>query len=180
MTERKAPPAFDIQPLFASGLRVSASDISGNGLFVGLDVAAGTVLIRFGGAFFHRDARHTAATHPSTSVGIAENIILAEPSVGAPDLSDFLNHSCDPNCGLRDALTMVAATDIAVGTELTIDYAYWEPDEEWVLRAGCRCGARSCRKVVSGKDWQMPEVAARILRWGSPFLRRRVYSIESR
>ena len=62
----------------------------------------------------------------------------------------FLNHSCDPNCELIDGdddddrIELRAKRDVAVGQELTIDYA-WDAEAEPYL---CACGSQDCRKYI--------------------------------
>ena len=36
---------------------------------------------------------------------------------------DFINHSCDPNCGFTNANTLVAIRSIGPGESITFDYA---------------------------------------------------------
>ena len=49
--------------------------------------------------------------------------------------------------------------DLSPGAELTIDYAMIDGDVE--ERMDCSCGAATCRKVVTGNDWRLPELQAR-------------------
>jgi SET domain-containing protein len=65
-----------------------------------------------------------------------------DPTQWAPQ-----NHSCAPNTTF-DGLDVVAMRPIAVGEELTIDYAQsMNADSE---PFDCRCGAASCRGWVTG------------------------------
>jgi len=57
----------------------------------------------------------------------------------------FINHSCDPNCGIRGRTTLVAMKKIKKGEELTWDYDMTE-DSDW--RMDCKCGTVACRKVI--------------------------------
>lgn len=57
----------------------------------------------------------------------------------------YLNHSCDPNCGIKDKFKIVAMRDIKKGEELTFDYEMTE-NSDW--RMECDCGLRNCRKTV--------------------------------
>src|SRR5207253_8152644 len=41
-----------------------------------------------------------------------------------------LNHSCNPNVGVRGQITFVAMRDVPAGAELTIDYAMIDRTEE--------------------------------------------------
>jgi len=155
-------------------LRVGPSQIHGTGVLACAPISKGELLGRFGGILLPAGLRRDSRVLASTAIGVAEGIILAEPSDSARDLSDYLNHGCDPNSGFADALTLLAVKDIAEGEEITIDYAYWEFDENWTLGRQCNCGCAECRGVVSGRDWRVHAVAARCLEWASPFVRRRI------
>ena len=37
--------------------------------------------------------------------------------------ADFINHSCEPNCGFTDSTTLVAMREIEAGEAITFDYA---------------------------------------------------------
>jgi hypothetical protein len=62
----------------------------------------------------------------------------------------FLNHSCEPNAGIRklsNRLFLVAAGRITVGTEIVLDYSTILGDDDiWTMR--CNCGSRTCRKRI--------------------------------
>jgi uncharacterized protein len=62
----------------------------------------------------------------------------------------YLNHSCEPNAGIlksTNRLFLVAIGAIGVRREILIDYSTILGDDDvWTMR--CRCGARSCRRVV--------------------------------
>ena len=65
------------------------------------------------------------------------------------NLDDLVNHSCNPNTGLRltrMGYRMIALTDIAPGDELTYDYSTYigETPERLV----CACGAANCRGTI--------------------------------
>src|SRR5258708_38238768 len=40
----------------------------------------------------------------------------------------YLNHSCNPNSGIRDKVVIVAMRDIEKGEEITLDYSITEAD----------------------------------------------------
>lgn len=64
-----------------------------------------------------------------------------------------VNHSCDPNCGIRlnasGAHNIVARKPIGAGQEITFDYAMRNYTVEY-FPARCRCGSPVCRDRVSG------------------------------
>jgi len=71
----------------------------------------------------------------------------------------IMNHSCDPNCGVKGQITFVAIRSIEAGEEITFDYAMTDanyPDMQCtpISPMSCTCGAANCRKVISGEDWK--------------------------
>jgi uncharacterized protein len=79
----------------------------------------------------------------------------------------YSNHSCNPNLGMRGEITFVATRDIRAGEELTHDWAMTDDDEYAVE---CKCGAANCRKILTGKDWQRPELQKRYAGYFSAYL----------
>jgi len=72
----------------------------------------------------------------------------------ATNLAIYLNHSCEPNCGIKNLFQIVAMRDIEVDEEITWDYEMSEDNDTenpdsfyyWVLN--CNCGAENCRKKI--------------------------------
>ena len=68
-------------------------------------------------------------------------------------LGPMVNHSCDPNCGVRinaaQAFDFVARRPIDVGQEVTFDYAMRNYTIDH-FPAVCLCGAVACRGSVTG------------------------------
>lgn len=74
-------------------------------------------------------------------VGLNVYIDLARPFV-------YINHSCNPNCGVRGRTTLFALRDIRKGEEITYDYST-TVDETFL----CKCGAKRCRRYVPIDFW---------------------------
>lgn len=83
---------------------------------------------------------------------------LDADAVAETDLGT-INHSCDPTLGFSGARDLVARRDIAAGEELTVDYATFIDDPEFLLR--CHCETYRCRQLVEGTDWQIPQLQTR-------------------
>lgn len=89
-------------------------------------------------------------------------------------LGPKVNHSCDPNCGVRlneqSAFDFVARRALVAGQEITFDYAMRNLTIDHFPGA-CLCGSPHCRGVITGwKD--LPE--ARKAAYGelvAPYLR---------
>lgn len=61
--------------------------------------------------------------------------------------SYIVNHSCDPNAGLRKKGELFALRDIKEGEEITYDYSATVPiGNDWTM--DCFCGSEKCRKVI--------------------------------
>lgn len=85
----------------------------------------------------------------------------------------LVNHSCDPNCGIKvnatEAHNFVARRPISKGEEITFDYAM----ENYTIDhfpLSCQCGSEQCREKITGwKD--IPESRKEEYRgWAAPYL----------
>ena len=84
---------------------------------------------------------------------------MRNPSV--PEDTDYFNHSCEPNAGLRGQIFLVAMRDIAKDEEITFDYCMSLSEFEgsdFSISFDCQCGAPSCRGRVTQLDWKRPEL----------------------
>lgn len=67
----------------------------------------------------------------------------------------FCNHSCDPNCGIRNSIRLVALRPIARGEEILMDYSacmFGDPET-----MACNCGNEQCRGVIGNfEDLPLP------------------------
>lgn len=107
--------------------RLAMSAIHGIGLFADEPIAAGTVLWvydpRFDVTFSHDDL---ATLSPPARMQI-EKYSYFEKEIGAyvlcGDDARFMNHSSTPNTEEVSGMRTVAAGAIAVGEEITCDYA---------------------------------------------------------
>lgn len=83
----------------------------------------------------------------------------------------FVNHSCNPNCGIRGEITFVAIRDIAANEELTIDYALLD-NEDYSFK--CTCGGNDCRSNVTGKDWRIKEIQKKYFEYFATYLKEKI------
>ncbi len=64
-----------------------------------------------------------------------------------------VNHSCDPNCGIRinktGAHDFIAIRDISPNEEITFDYAMRNYDVDYFPEK-CMCGSNICRGKITG------------------------------
>jgi SET domain-containing protein len=125
---------------------VRPSPVAGRGLFARERLAPGAVVLRL-------DAAPDEGRVDRLGVG-------------------FPNHSCDPNVGWVDDLTLATISEVAPGDELLTDYAMSITDPQWLLR--CHCPSYRCRQMVEGSDWQIPQLQRRYAAWLAPRVQRLV------
>jgi hypothetical protein len=138
-------------------VEVRRSPIEGSGLFAVRALPAGTVVARLTGTLVSTAElvrRLDVATEYVDTICVDDDQHLILP----PDQPiHFGNHSCDPTMWHLDAYTLATRRDLAAGTELTVDYA--SQTTESSFRMDCRCGAATCRGLVTGDDWRTVDFA---------------------
>lgn len=59
----------------------------------------------------------------------------------------YINHSCEPNAGIRNNSDLIALEDIPLHAEIRFDYSTTMDENSFTME--CKCGKPSCRKVVT-------------------------------
>lgn len=167
---REVPATSWIHPL----LTVGPSSIDGRGVISSAALAKGTEVIVWGGQVFTRVQVLSGLGRQHTLVGISDELLLGNPQDQPLSTDDYMNHSCAPNVGMADEITLVATREIGEGEELVADYAIWLNDEKYVMKQECHCGAVHCRRVIRGTDWRLPQVQDTNRGYFSPFVARRI------
>ncbi len=88
------------------------------------------------------------------------------------EATDFFNHSCDPNSGIKGQIFLVAIRDIEPGEEMTFDYAFSESSDR--LNFKCSCGSKNCRGRVTGDDWKIPELQEKYFQYFSYYIQEKI------
>ena len=73
------------------------------------------------------------------------------------ELPRTINHSCNPNCGIKHENELYALRDIQAGEELSYDYSTTVPKYKAWWKMRCHCKSKNCRKVISSYD-KIPKV----------------------
>jgi uncharacterized protein len=106
---------------------------------------------------------------------VHENLwqIPMDPERPDAEMTDHILHSCSPNCGMEDSVTVVAMRDIAEGELLTIDYGSVQNGNNALSSDNfeCECGAPNCRRSVTQDDWKLPSVWASCWPYFPPFVK---------
>jgi hypothetical protein len=141
------------------------------GCFALQDLPAGSTVAGFGGHVVERaefdDLDEELRTH---ALQIDDRLYMVSLPPFAP--ADYVNHSCEPNCGIVGSCLLVTRRDVSVGEELCFDYAMSDTNDydEFV----CECGAESCRRLITGGDWKLPELQTRYTGFFSAYISRRI------
>lgn len=128
---------------------VLKKSIFGKGLFAGENIRKNEVVLIFEGRAYE-------AGHNSDLPRKIKNHVIQFGKhrwLYPKDEARFINHSCEPNCGIKGLFKIVAMRNIKKGEELTYDYDTTE-NSDWTLE--CKCGSPSCRKIIRGYRY-LPE-----------------------
>lgn len=147
--------------VFLRNLEVRDTKTSkGKGLFSKVVISPKTTIAEWISATRTRESLLNAdGTYPPESnnyLQIDKDLFLMS-SGGA---IDYINHSCNPNCGFMivgQRALLETLYEIAAGTELTFDYSTTSNDshQDWSLT--CNCGDFNCRKQISGFQYLTEE-----------------------
>ena len=164
----------------SSKTEVRESKIHGRGLFAIADIAKSEIVAVKGGHIVDGKALREQITPRlgPVEIQIDDDLFIAPVTDEERALSMlYLNHSCEPNLGVRGEITFVAIRNIRAGEELTHDWAMTD-DDDYSLE--CKCGAANCRKTLNGKDWQRPDLQKRYAGYFSAYLARKINLLEMR
>lgn len=146
------------------------------GIFANSIIKSGDVLTVMTGAICNsRQLFEFSEVWRSRAIQIEDD--LFQISVRLDEPADYVNHSCEPNAGIRGQIITVAMRDIEADEEITIDYAMI--DGKGFDEFDCQCGSKKCRKKISGQDWMNPELWRRYEGYFSDYLARRISKLES-
>ena len=145
-------------------LEMCPSGISGIGVFAAEEIKKGEIIVVMTGEVVDIDEMrlrraageaklmkglkvdHPREIRPDDPFQIEERKFLL-----LDDILNHINHSCDPNGGIRKERELFALRDIHKGEEVTYDYSTIVGDHaiHWIMR--CGCGSNICRHEI--KNW---------------------------
>ncbi len=113
----------------------------GRGLFATKNISKGETILMISGHIITQDnVDQRSEKEANNALQINEDLYLEleEPSV-------LVNHSCNPNAGIKEDKFLIAIKDISAGEEISWDYST-SVDTGWTMP--CHCEEKECRKIV--------------------------------
>ncbi len=153
---------------------VGCTEKGGRAVIARCPVPEGALLVVWGGTVLTRAELEVGSGEVRQVLQVDEDAFLVSDVEGP---ADWINHSCTPNAGLRGQISLVALRDIEGGEEICFDYAMSDGCDYDTFQ--CHCGAAQCRGMVTGFDWQLPELRERYQGHFSPYLEHRFVEIDA-
>jgi len=121
------------------------SPIHGLGLFALKDIKKGEIVAVWGGSVatkkeikkFNKDIGFNYALE------LCPGFYLVEKNKEELDSSDFINHSCSPNCLIINKFVMITKRKIKKDEELTANFSN---HKNTGMKFKCNCGSKNCKK----------------------------------
>ena len=120
----------------------------GQGVFAKSKIKEGEVVAAFDGPFLDNDFDGWTEDLSNHAIQYAKDSWRDSKGIAR-----LINHSCEPNCGIKNYFEVVAMRDILPGEHITWDYEMTEKSRWWKMK--CHCGNKSCRKLI-GNYSRMP------------------------
>lgn len=127
-------------------LYVANSGIEGSGVFTKKPFKRGDIILIIKGKetkFFVNNSKDSQ--EGPNWVGIGKDLWM---DVGEDNLIRYINHSCNPNMGIKGRVTCVALRNIKKGEEITFDYSITEEDLFWSMKNGESKNVKGYRPVI--------------------------------
>lgn len=133
-----------------SKIEIKKSGIHGKGIFTKKNIKKGEIVFIIKGKLVKFEVHNKKESSKGPNwVGISKNTWI-NPFEPAKNL----NHSCNPSCGIKGKVQIIALRNLKAGEEITIDYSTTEMDTLWQMK--CNCGSKNCRKIIKSVQF-LPE-----------------------
>jgi uncharacterized protein len=114
----------------------------GLGVFARRDIRPGEILLAFGGPVIDFAETKQRGMWECMPLQFETNQYFDTQPPGI-----FVNHSCDPNAGIRNDRDLVALRAIRKTEEIRFDYSTTMEEQSFTMR--CLCGSPRCRRLVA-------------------------------
>lgn len=128
----------------------------GKGVFANRNFSPGDLILKFRGRLYHKEEYLKKVRHEKCHFLQVDSEWFLGPT---RSLDNFVNHSCDPNCGFQTAnrrAYLFAIRPIEPGEEITFDYSTSMAEDHWEMN--CGCGTHACRGRIRDFKHLPPEI----------------------
>lgn len=146
---------------FDKRLAVMDTDKYGGGVFASDFIKKDSLLMVFGGYILTRKEEVKLPLRiRDVALQVDRDFVIGLLKKEELSNTDYLNHNCNPNAGIKGQISVVAMKDIKKGEEVTFDYGTVLYREEGAPHYSfkCLCGSKECRGEVTQFDWKIPSV----------------------
>lgn len=111
----------------------------GTGVIAQAGIRRGDILSRFGGYVMTFEEFDRLPTNlQQIPYQVADDLLFGPVERKGITVSEYYNHSCNPNAGFKDSMTLVAMRAIQSGEEVAFDYCMCMSSS--LLAFDCDCG----------------------------------------
>ncbi|MFA6430133.1 MAG: SET domain-containing protein [Candidatus Paceibacterota bacterium] len=113
-----------------------------------------------------------------SGIQIHDDLVLT--SLDHKEPTDYVNHSCNPNAGIKGQIFLVSTREIKKGEEICFDYAMclYSKTEKPDYVFDCVCGDKNCRKSITSNDWKIKDLQKRYKGYFQFFLQEKINKIQ--
>lgn len=146
-------------------------DKGGFGVYAIAPIRKGEIVVVWGGRVVNsRDLEEVSLVQKRHSIQVDEGHFLVPHDQS--EVGDFINHSCEPNCGIKGQVSLVAMRAIFPGEEICYDYAMTDASDYDEFT--CACGSMECRGRVTGTDWMNEFVQKKYDQYFSAYIKQKI------
>jgi len=154
----------------------------GNGVFAIKKIKRGELCAVFGGyVISYKDEAKLPSKYNDTGIQISDQFVISTLYNKEP--ADNLNHSCNPNTGVKGQIFLVSMRKIEIGEQVTFDYAmclsYTKKYSPHFYKTKCLCGSKNCRGLITANDWKRPELQKRYKSFFSWYIQEKINKLNS-
>jgi hypothetical protein len=152
----------------------------GKGLFATAPIRKGEIVCIGGGYILTtEDEKWFAGEMADKPIEIEDDFYIGPRTDADIPLTQqvLINHSCDPNTGIKGQILYVAMRSIRPDREITYDYAMIcsaNPKSKLVFEFPCHCGAKNCRGKLTEEDWKQPKLQRRYKGYFSWYIQEKI------
>ena len=141
----------------------------GYGVFAKLPIKKDEIITIFGGYIIPiEEVKKIQKQVQEYCYQVHDNFFFGPVRKSEVSVSEHFNHSCNPNTGFKDSITLVSTRNIEKGEEVTMDYAMCLTTHIFDFK--CDCGSKNCRLLITGNDWRKPKLQKKYKNYFQPYI----------